>query len=164
MVSRKVTLYLVGMAAAIAMAGLYLSIAQATITEVGVEKTISYYAAAPQEVTIKKGEPQTILVDVFAPRDSAMTLKLYISEPGESLTSVREKFNEKFSEGISVEVDKRDLNLRAVDATDSSVDKRETLSMTVSADSSANSGPHTLALTLSDGQSFMTTFVNVIVE
>ena len=161
MISKRIGAYIIGIAAAAGIIGLYFASATAAVTEVGVEKVIDYYAeAAQQDVTVKRGEIQTILVDVMAPADKEYDLKLYVSEPSDAFGSFREAVAEKLTEGMAVQVNKKEFDLNSI-STDSAQVKRDTFTMSITAGPTTDSGTHTFALTLTDGSGFSTTYARI---
>lgn len=161
MISRRIGAYIIGIAAAAGIIGFYFANATAAETEVGVEKVIDYYAeAAQQDVTVKKGEIQTIQVNVIAPEDKEYNLKLYVSEPSDLFGTYREAVDEKLTEGMTVQVDKKEFDLNAISKASDQA-KRDSFTMSIIAGPTTLSGTHTFALTLDDGKSFSTTYARI---
>lgn len=163
---RRMMYAIVAVAAASVFVGIYFSNATAALTEVGRKEVVDFYAQPPEVVAVKKGETQTFAVNIYAPESKAKELTVIVNEP-EEIFSMRDKFTEKASEGMTAEPDRKNIEFEAVSAAPDGEElpelkQRDVLNVSITADQSAREGAHTFAITLTDSdERFMTTYFTV---
>ena len=133
-----------------------------TVADLSLDNPTDFSAQIEDPIVMKKGETKIIPVDIFAPNEKSLDLKIGLVEFGQE-SAFQQYGEEKLPDGISASVNKKLEKLEA--GTEKGIDKRDTILVSITTSPTIKTGTYTLGLTLvrSDG-AFVTQYFRVSVQ